>query len=120
MHPFFSTSHLVDDNGFEQGMFGSAFHPNYAANGYFFLNYTGRDVATGELALFLARFTVSADPNVAQPDSLEILSNSTWGMKSILAVHYASARLMGTCTWASATIQSWETVRTAIAPKVKY
>ncbi len=84
---FLDITHLVDDNGFEQGMFGLAFHPNYAANGYFFLNYTGRDVATGELALFLARFTVSADPNVAQPDSLEILLQFNMGYE----IHFGGA-----------------------------
>jgi glucose/arabinose dehydrogenase len=66
---FLDITHLVDDNGFEQGMFGLAFHPDYANNGYFYVNYTGRDAGTGDLTLFLARYSVSADPDVAQPDS---------------------------------------------------
>ena len=50
--------------GSEQGLLGLAFHPDYAQNGFFYVNYTdlgGRTV--------VSRFTVSADPNVADASS---------------------------------------------------
>ena len=55
--------------GDEQGLLGLAFHPNYASNGIFFVNYTH---ATG--ATIIARYTVSADPNVANPTGTTILT----------------------------------------------
>ncbi|MFN8528633.1 MAG: PQQ-dependent sugar dehydrogenase [Anaerolineae bacterium] len=49
----------------EQGLLGVAFHPNYAANGQFFVNYTDVNGDT-----MIVRYTVSADnPNVADPAS---------------------------------------------------
>lgn len=49
----------------ERGLLGLAFHPDYAENGYFFVNYT--DVSGGTI---VSRFSVSADdPNLADPDS---------------------------------------------------
>ena len=45
----------------EQGLLGLAFHPNYAENGYFYVNYTGAGRATR-----ISRFQVDADnPNHA-------------------------------------------------------
>ncbi len=55
-------------NGSEQGLLGLAFHPNYATNGYFFLNYTNSAGNT-----VIARYSVSADPNIADPNSGTIL-----------------------------------------------
>jgi glucose/arabinose dehydrogenase len=49
-------------SGNEQGLLGLAFHPNYATNGYFFINYTNASGTT-----VIARYSVSADPNVANP-----------------------------------------------------
>lgn len=47
----------------EQGLLGLAFHPNYADNGYFYVNYTDEDGNT-----VVSRFTVSAiNPNIADP-----------------------------------------------------
>src|SRR3970040_3114786 len=37
--PFLDISGLVS-TGSEQGLLGLAFHPNYASNGLFFINYT--------------------------------------------------------------------------------
>ncbi len=46
----------------EQGLLGLAFHPRYASNGYFYVNYT----APNPLRTVVSRFKVSAsDPNVA-------------------------------------------------------
>lgn len=53
----------------ERGLLGLAFHPDYAENGVFFINYT--DTAGNSV---LARYTVSVDdPNRADPDSAEQL-----------------------------------------------
>lgn len=52
----------------EQGLLGLAFHPNYSSNGYFYVHYT----PTASLS-FISRFTVSADANVADASSEEVL-----------------------------------------------
>ena len=52
----------------ERGLLGLAFHPNYAENGLFFVNYTDR---AGHTAL--AKYRVSEDPNVADANSPEII-----------------------------------------------
>jgi len=59
----------------ETGLLGLAFHPNYTANGYFFLNYTTGGSGTGTpLRTRIARFSrSSANPNVADPTSQLIL-----------------------------------------------
>ena len=48
--------------GTEQGLLGLAFHPDYAHNGFFYVNYTSPDT-------HIVRYQVSSDPNVADPDS---------------------------------------------------
>ena len=54
----------------EQGLLGVAFHPQYKTNGLFFVNYTD---ALGNTVV--ARYQVSSDPNVADPNSaIPILS----------------------------------------------
>jgi glucose/arabinose dehydrogenase len=54
----------------ETGLLGLAFHPNYATNGYFYVNYT----ASSPLRTRISRFSVtSANPNVADPNSELIL-----------------------------------------------
>ncbi|MGE0481092.1 MAG: PQQ-dependent sugar dehydrogenase [Phycisphaerae bacterium] len=60
--PFLSIANVAFDS--EQGLLGLAFHPNYASNGYFFVNYTAADGATN-----IVRYTVSADPNLANPST---------------------------------------------------
>ncbi|RMH76428.1 MAG: glucose sorbosone dehydrogenase, partial [Calditrichaeota bacterium] len=56
----------VDDAGSEEGLLGLAFHPDYAANGYFYVNYTARNPNRS----VISRFKVSDnDPNRAEPDS---------------------------------------------------
>lgn len=54
----------------EQGLLGLAFHPNYAVNGYFYVNYTG---TSGSGDTFVSRFSVTGNPNVADPNSELIL-----------------------------------------------
>lgn len=55
-------SQVVDIGGFgdERGLLGMVFHPNYSTNGYFYVNYINNSNNT-----VISRFTVSADPNVA-------------------------------------------------------
>ena len=56
--------------GGEQGLLGLAFHPNYALNGYFYVNY----VADNPLRTVIARYSVSPNnPNQALNDSEFIL-----------------------------------------------
>lgn len=61
--PFLDIRHLVECCG-ERGLLGLAFHPNYAENGRFFLNYTEDGGHT-----LIAEYTVSDNPNVADPGS---------------------------------------------------
>ncbi|MEK7275909.1 MAG: PQQ-dependent sugar dehydrogenase, partial [Chloroflexota bacterium] len=57
--PFLDITDVVNDSANEQGLLGLAFHPDYANNGQFFVNYTD---ATGVGNTAIARYTVSADP----------------------------------------------------------
>ncbi len=52
----------------ERGLLSLAFHPNYASNGLFYVYYTNNN---GDLQL--ARYAVSANPNVADPLSKDTL-----------------------------------------------
>nr|WP_294774351.1 PQQ-dependent sugar dehydrogenase [uncultured Flavobacterium sp.] len=67
--PFLSLSSSVIVSGGERGLLGLAFHPNYATNGYFYVNYT----RAGDGATVIARYTVSSDPNVADASSGTVL-----------------------------------------------
>ena len=62
--PFLDITDRVGSSPNEQGLLGLAFHPQYQENGRFFVNYTdpGGDTV-------LARFQVSSDPNLADPNS---------------------------------------------------
>ena len=62
--PFLDITDRVGSSGNEQGLLGLAFHPQYAQNGRFFVNYTDINGDT-----VLARFVVSNDPNMADPNS---------------------------------------------------
>ncbi|HEX3552678.1 MAG TPA: PQQ-dependent sugar dehydrogenase [Thermoanaerobaculia bacterium] len=65
--PFLDIRSLVNTVG-EGGLLSVAFHPRYAQNGFFFVNYTNGNDST-----VVARYQVSADPNVADPASGRIL-----------------------------------------------
>jgi glucose/arabinose dehydrogenase len=68
--PFLDIGALITA-GNERGLLGLAFHPDYASNGYFFVNYTDADDASTEVV----RYTVSADRDIANAASaLPILS----------------------------------------------
>ena len=66
--PFLDLRDRVGTAGFEQGLLGLAFHPDYEANGRFFVHYTRPDDA-----VVVSRFTVGNDPDVADPDSEAVL-----------------------------------------------
>ena len=66
-NPFLDVSPLVSTGG-ERGLLSIAFHPDYANNGFLFLNYTNTDGAT-----VIARYRVSPNPNVVDPASAKIL-----------------------------------------------
>lgn len=57
------------DGTVETGLLGLAFHPDYKSNGYFYVNYT----VSNPLRTRIARFTVTANANVADPNSEVVL-----------------------------------------------
>jgi len=63
--------HTLVSNDSEQGLLSVAFHPDYAANGTFFVYYTDNIASPGDITL--ARYQVSADPDVADPASAQIV-----------------------------------------------
>ncbi|MEE9121302.1 MAG: PQQ-dependent sugar dehydrogenase [Syntrophobacteria bacterium] len=65
--PFLDITSLVSSGG-ERGLLGAAFHPNYVGNGFFYVSYT--DTAGDSV---IARYSVSLDPNRADPTSGVIL-----------------------------------------------
>ncbi len=66
--PFLSVSGIT--SGGERGLLGMAFHPDYANNGRFFVNFT----ASGSGATTIREYVVSAaDPNVANPTPVQTL-----------------------------------------------
>ena len=65
--PFLDLTDQVG-NGFNQGLLGLAFDPNYAVNGRFYVHFTDQNSHSQ-----IARFLVSADPNIAQENSKQIL-----------------------------------------------
>jgi glucose/arabinose dehydrogenase len=56
----------------EQGMLGMAFHPNFAQNGIFYINYT--DLLRSGDVLTLQMQVSADDPNKADPASAEVIS----------------------------------------------
>lgn len=66
--PFLDIRSLVQDDASERGLLGLAFHPQFAQNGFFYVNYTGRGGET-----IIARFRVEENPDLADPESEQIL-----------------------------------------------
>ena len=62
--PFLDLRSIVNAISIEQGLLGLAFHPDYSDNGRFFVYYTQKDDNS-----VLFEFTVSDDPNLADPSS---------------------------------------------------
>jgi glucose/arabinose dehydrogenase len=65
--PFLDIGTQVSSSS-EQGLLGVAFHPDYASNGYFYVNYTDNGGDT-----VVSRFSVSADPDLADPGSESVI-----------------------------------------------
>lgn len=65
--PFLDLSGSIS-GGNEQGLLGLAFHPGYAENGRFFVNYTDTNGDTQ-----IVSYAVSADANLADPASAQVL-----------------------------------------------
>lgn len=62
---FLDIRNLIDDSGNEMGLLGLTFHPDYAQNGQFFVNYTDRR------GTVIARFNTIAGRG--DPDSLDVI-----------------------------------------------
>jgi len=72
--PFLDITTAVDATGNEQGLLGLAFHPDYASNGLFYVNYTYDPAGAGLDRTRVSRFNVSgADPDLADPSSEVVL-----------------------------------------------
>jgi len=65
--PFLNIGSLITVGG-ERGLLSMAFHPEYASNGHFYVNYTNTSGDT-----VIARYTVSIDPDIANPTTALIL-----------------------------------------------
>lgn len=67
---FIDLQDSVNDIGNEEGLLGLAFHPDYAENGFFYVNYT----ASSPRRTVIARYQVSEnDPDKADPTSEFVL-----------------------------------------------
>ena len=65
--PFLDVTSRITSTG-ERGLLGLAFHPRYAENGFFYVNYTDLQGDT-----VIARYRVSSDPNRADTASAKTL-----------------------------------------------
>ncbi len=65
--PFLDIADKVKSGG-ERGLLSVAFHPDYANNGFLYVNYTNRAGDT-----HIERYTVSSDPDRADQDSAKLL-----------------------------------------------
>jgi glucose/arabinose dehydrogenase len=71
--PFLDLSASVISGG-ERGLLSLAFHPSYPSPPWFFVYYTNGDPAVAGIGdIVLARYSLSADANVADPASARVL-----------------------------------------------
>ena len=68
--PFLNLSAIITSVGNEQGLLGLAFHPNYASNGFFFVNYT----RASDGATVIAKYSVSANADIANTTGTVLLT----------------------------------------------
>jgi uncharacterized repeat protein (TIGR01451 family) len=68
--PFLDITARVGTGGAERGLFSVAFHPDYGSNGFFYVDYTDNAGNT-----VVSRFSVTADPDAADPASEAVLLN---------------------------------------------
>jgi glucose/arabinose dehydrogenase len=67
--PFLNITRRVKSSGNEQGLLSVAFPPDHTNKGYFYVNYTRET----DGATVIARYQLTENANVANPDSEEIL-----------------------------------------------
>ena len=72
--PFLNISTLVGSGG-ERGLLGLAFAPDYTTSGRFYVNYTD-NTSTDEPNTIIARYTVSANPDIANTTETRLLTIS--------------------------------------------
>ncbi len=65
--PFLDIAGKIKSGG-EQGLLSVAFHPNYANNGFLYVNYTDKGGDTR-----IERYRVASNPDRADPDSAKLL-----------------------------------------------
>ena len=70
--PFLDITSRVNSGG-EQGLLGLTFDPNYAQNGFFYVNYI---FGSGNGNTRISRFQVSTDPNIALETTEQVIY--TW------------------------------------------
>ncbi len=72
---FLDIDSRVTDEGGEQGLLGLAFDPDYATNGFFYVNYNPifDNSGANPRRTVICRFKVTADPEVANPASETLL-----------------------------------------------
>ncbi len=68
--PFLDITSRVSCCG-ERGLLSVAFHPDFENNGFFYVDYTDRSDDPGDV--IVSRFKVSEDPNIADPDSEQLI-----------------------------------------------
>jgi glucose/arabinose dehydrogenase len=69
--PFLDIQENVSEENEEMGLLGLAFDPEYGSNGQFYVYYSNGE--GGDRILRLARYTVSSDPDLADPGSATVL-----------------------------------------------
>ncbi|TMB09993.1 MAG: PQQ-dependent sugar dehydrogenase, partial [Deltaproteobacteria bacterium] len=71
--PFLDISNGVASGG-EEGLLSVAFHPSYATNRYFYVDYTHTNIAGDTLYTLIERYTTtSADSNIADTVSHKLI-----------------------------------------------
>ncbi|MDH3260212.1 MAG: PQQ-dependent sugar dehydrogenase [Acidimicrobiia bacterium] len=71
VEPFLDISEQTNNDG-EQGLLGLAFHPDYAANGLFYVHYSDRH---GDTKIF--EYRVSSNPDLADPETARLILVTT-------------------------------------------
>jgi glucose/arabinose dehydrogenase len=87
--PFLDVTSKTVYDGAERGLLGLAFDPNYATNGFFYIYYTSQPAAV----VTISRYSVSANPDVADPSSEVVLKTQT---HSQFPNHNGGSLLFGT------------------------
>src|SRR2546426_8259985 len=74
--PFLDITGRVLSGG-EEGLLSVAFHPLYATNHYFYVDYTRRNAAGDTVYTMIERYSVSADSNVADSSTHTLILQIT-------------------------------------------